>query len=765
MRIPFFTCEIASGVLARGIGLVYLVSFVSLRSQILELAGKNGLYHTHDRFKQLRHDFGRAAFLYFPSLLWVTGVSDFNLHLLASVGILSSLCSIVGVHSQLALLICWLVHFSLSLPCHLFLPWDCMLFEAGLLALLLPSVFPITQTVASNGCVHPWLHFSFRLLIIRVVAGFGKTKFTASLQHLLQHSSYIKGFMIWQVLPPPTAWLAYRLPLCFFQIAYFCMYIGESFAPFLLLHSGQTQLVGSWMIVCLMVGIHLTANFGHFNLLTVVVCLGTSSLPAPLPEANAWEIFVRGFCSLYCGSSLAYLNHDIHTLDWPYRPEVQLNCGSRIQKWMLGWARILSNLRILHSYGVMGVTSNPPVHISPLFEISSDGIEWQRLLFNSHPSSSYCRPLHTAPFFLRIEQLLYMYCIGGAGWNNLHPGARASPYLPPGPPLLMLSHRLLQGHMLHLFKNKENHPLSTPAHVRVRLGLLVPTTLTQLLKSGKWWEEIIIHDNFLPCRPALGKAKRLSNTNFSYSFNSLLFHPDWYPLWRHSCPPVARFLAAAMREPDATRISALAAHTFCEEHGLSSSRVVSLFWEEFIPFASRIGGLRAWNRLQLLTAEQESRWPADIIHAFRLIVGGLSLVMLYRLEQVVSHQRFGRDFSYLECCLHMHVGILNGAAHVSQLLSESSHMQLGEGRLVLTDESFTFLLLFWPDAVRYHAEAFWFMSKVLRGVHARVLKSGAFDTGFVRVIAHLASVVPESCFMKNVTLVPPDRFGDWAVLY
>ena len=74
-----------------------------------------------------------------------------------------------------ALLVAQLSLLSLDLPLDLHYPWDCLLYESGWLALLLPA--PTLGTLALPALPGPLLAWGFRWLLFRLMLGFGKLKF------------------------------------------------------------------------------------------------------------------------------------------------------------------------------------------------------------------------------------------------------------------------------------------------------------------------------------------------------------------------------------------------------------------------------------------------------------------------------------------------------------------------------------------------------------------------------------------------------------
>jgi len=82
--------ELTWGLLSRGVGLVYLVSFASLSLQVIPTAGRFGITPISDSLRAIeRHFPGWKRFVYFPSLLWISD-ADVILRSLPWVGMVAS---------------------------------------------------------------------------------------------------------------------------------------------------------------------------------------------------------------------------------------------------------------------------------------------------------------------------------------------------------------------------------------------------------------------------------------------------------------------------------------------------------------------------------------------------------------------------------------------------------------------------------------------------------------------------------------------------
>jgi hypothetical protein len=160
------------GLFGRLLATVYIISFLSIASQVCPLCGSRGVTPLRPQLDAIRRDFGLArGVLHFPTLFWLD-CSDAALLALPLLGAaLAAAHALGGPVSWGCLLGAQLCLLSLDLPLDLHYPWDCLLYEAGWLALALPAL-PAGQ-VAAAALPAPGLAWAFRWLLFRVMLGFG----------------------------------------------------------------------------------------------------------------------------------------------------------------------------------------------------------------------------------------------------------------------------------------------------------------------------------------------------------------------------------------------------------------------------------------------------------------------------------------------------------------------------------------------------------------------------------------------------------------
>ncbi len=490
------------GLFYRGLGLVHLISFLSLASQVVPYAGERGAMPVRRVLGRISRDFpGWRRFLYFPSLLWLDS-SDRALRAFTLVGALSGAAVVVGGEwSPAALFVCYLCQLSLDVAMALIFPWDCLLFECTLLGLFLPAARALPE-LGLAALPAPALTWAYRLLAFRVLFGFGKQKFVGSRK---QDLAYLRGFLINQPLPSKLAWYAQKLPLPLLRAGVWFMFLVEVPAPFLAFWPGLPSVVCAVLIALLMVGIQAMGTFGYFSLLTLVLCLPLldASTPLALFEQVPREpraLAATAFATLHALGGLAalpfnsWLGQSWHM--WAY--------WYQLPRWvqpLLALLRLLHPFRWLHPYGVFPPNNTPAVKMVPLFEVSWDGQQWHELEFSYSASNARSAPRFIAPHHPRGDQAL-IYDTFGLNATSLMNGVLGvwSPYPHASPaPLSFFCQSILRGQKPAFFKGGVlSARADPPLQVRVTTHMLEPVSLEAHSATGDWWTRRYVG----PHRPA-----------------------------------------------------------------------------------------------------------------------------------------------------------------------------------------------------------------------------------------------------------------------
>lgn len=223
---------------------------------LLLRCGVGQVLPVHVLLAKLRLQLDRKAlrWLYVPSFFWLSA-EDWVLRLVPAIGMVAAAGALLGLPagwSPLLLLLAQLCLLSLDTVFWMGFPWDCLLFEVGWIAPLLPTLPPIwspaTGLRLGGVCsAHPLVAWMLRWLLWRLMFGFGKLKFSGT-DHtkdrcvrtvlpgalclgfsltLSRRRLYVRDFMIMQPIPTRLGWLVHHLPTFCHQFLLYGMFLVE----------------------------------------------------------------------------------------------------------------------------------------------------------------------------------------------------------------------------------------------------------------------------------------------------------------------------------------------------------------------------------------------------------------------------------------------------------------------------------------------------------------------------------------------------------
>ena len=182
----------------RSLGLIHLINFSSMISQLLPLIGSQGIAPsrlTHMRGLDLAGG-NHLIMLFNPSIYWIND-SDTFLVATVTIGILASLsivCSFAHANSRVCLCTCWMILLSVCSSGGEFFsfPWDWLLLETTFLSFFLP----ILQSKSIH-CVDPWIRHALIFLCLRFYLGMGLEKIPALNQNKYwMNLTYLSRFYV-----------------------------------------------------------------------------------------------------------------------------------------------------------------------------------------------------------------------------------------------------------------------------------------------------------------------------------------------------------------------------------------------------------------------------------------------------------------------------------------------------------------------------------------------------------------------------------------
>ena len=607
--------ELVWGLLPRFVGLLYVIAFGALSPQLVSILGERGIGPIAARLSAARRDFpGVRRFFDFPTLFWVSA-SDTTIRLVPVFGIIAGLMAIYGGPVGWAgLALGWFLWLSVE-PAGLIFPWDTLLQEAGFLALFVPlgKVLPSLEATAA---ALPTVAFMFRWLVLRLMLGFAKTKFIGTGKG---DSMYLRGFLIWAPLPTPIAWWGHHAPRWFLRLSLGFMFFGEAVAPVLGFFTGLPRLIAFVTMTGLMVGIHVTGNWGYFNIGYIMLAFCLLDLNASVFDVlhGPWAAQALRWptVAIHAAMVVLFLNSLVYFIvmnSWVTRTWVHwlwetLTWNRPWARWLISYFRVLAPFHLTNGYGVFPPQSAAPLRLAPVIEGSMDGKEWKAYGYKYLPTTPKGKLPIVAPHHPRFDQALHYCAIG------IHDGSFFNSLIGDGTPYLSyLRTSWLERVAQRLLTNDSDakrefgtipFPDQPPKLVRVSAYALAPTRIDEYRATGDRWRvrrvgtmvaprglEPWIEDQVVPVPE--------------------LFHPDFV---RHKkkAAPLIEMLRQYAQSNDPDR-AVLAGSDLTEAD-------VSRFWSEFVPALS----------------EHRGDWENMTMHAeaFR---ARFDPVTMYRLERLLQ---------------------------------------------------------------------------------------------------------------------------------
>ena len=531
LQIERRACFLSRWLFLRLIGLIYLVAFVSLWSQIDGLVGHNGILPVADHLTAAGGPLGPERFWWLPTLSWFN-TSDGFLHFQCAAGVVFSLLLIVRVAPILDLAFLWAIYLSLSTICGNFLgfQWDTLLLETGFLAIFLAprQWLPKFSLEPAPSVTVLWL---CRWLLFRLMFMSGAVKLLSADASWWKLTALTFHYET-QPLPTWIGWYAHQLPVWFQKISVAVMFGIELAAPFLILCGRRPRQIACGAFALLMLLISLTGNYCFFNLLTVALCVlllddvfvlrllpasvaafVRTRLPSPAepalqpreagqsapascsagpcsrptnppaapPEAGSrpaaapvmfpsWEGSGMGLGVAVRTAALSVLAAFIMVVSVT-ETAARLFRARNLPQPLLGLLQWVSPLRTINTYGLFAVmtTTRPEIVV----EGSNDRLTWLTYHFKWKPGDPKRRPAFVAPHQPRLDWQMWFAALGDYRGN---------------PWFVNFLVRLAQGspEVLALVE-KNPFPEQPPRYLRAVLYEYHFTDWATRRATGNWW--------------------------------------------------------------------------------------------------------------------------------------------------------------------------------------------------------------------------------------------------------------------------------------
>ena len=480
----------------RGLGLVYLIAFVSLWVQVDGLIGSNGVLPIGDFLPLARDRLGDPAVRLLPTLCWLN-TSDAFLHFLCGTGVVVSLVLIIGVAPIVCLVLLFVSYLSLTIAGQTFLSfqWDILLLETGFLALFFaPARWWMWR---SDAKVSRLGLFLLKLLLFKLMFMSGVVKLTAGDDSWWNLTAL--DYHYWsQPLPTVFAWFADKSPEWFKKFSVAACLATEIGVPFFIWAPRRIRLVAAALLVGLQIAIALTGNYCFFNLLTIVLCVlllddavfgrrhgklsgrvegrtlvgsaaqtaqASLALRLPLSRVAAWAQLVAAIIAL-----IATLPLNAWHIYNAFRPDADMPGG------IAAIAERVDPFRVCSGYGLFRVMTKDRREI--VIEGSRDGIDWATYEFKWKPGDPNRVPGWCAPHQPRLDWQMWFAALSTARHNHW---------------FVRLAGCLLENkHDVTRLLATNPFPDTGPTYIRARFYRYRFTSADERRRSGAWWtrEEI-----------------------------------------------------------------------------------------------------------------------------------------------------------------------------------------------------------------------------------------------------------------------------------
>ena len=448
----------------RGLGVVYLIAFISLWIQVIGLIGANGILPVNQFLSAAYNQIGLHAVLMFPTLCWFSS-SDVFLYLLCGSGVVLSVLLIFDLAQVVSLIVLFVLYLSLTIAGQTFLSfqWDILLLETGFLSIFLA---PWSENApVSKGAV-----FLLKLLLFKLMVMSGVVKLTSGDDCWWNLSAL--DYHYWsQPLPTVFAWWADQHPRWFkeFSVA-FCL-IVEIIVPLFIWAPRRPRLIAAGLMIFLQIAIAVTGNYCFFNLLTIALCLlliDDVALGRKNARATDRRCSYKERLPIYGAMAAIVITLPLNAwlIFTAFKPDAE-------------WPRPLSFVyeyvepfRIANGYGLFRVMTKDRREI--IIEGSADGIDWLPYEFKWKPGDVNRAPGWCAPHQPRLDWQMWFAALSSYEREQW---------------FVRLAGCLLNGNsdVTKLFKENP-FPKTPPRYVRAISYRYRFTTATEHRQTGAWWK-------------------------------------------------------------------------------------------------------------------------------------------------------------------------------------------------------------------------------------------------------------------------------------
>ncbi|MGD2052473.1 MAG: lipase maturation factor family protein [Gammaproteobacteria bacterium] len=456
------TYELVSALFIKLLALVYFIAFASLSSQIVALAGQDGILPLTHLLENATTEFGWKRYLAFPTVFWINA-GDTALTAATWLGCAFSVLLLLNYKTRFSLIALYLLYLSLYHAGQTFMnfQWDYLLIEAGFLAIFLT---PNSRIII----------FLFRWLLFRL-------RFMSGLSKILSNDpgwaglSALTFYFETQPLPHVGAWYAHQLPEWILILATAATLFIELVVPFMMFMARRYRFIAAWLTLLLQVLIILTSNHNWFNILTIILCLflfDDKAIARVIPDRLCnWLLQQKQVTSIpaysrpvsYVFAAIILVTSSVQLWEMASGSRIRGNAGhvlDYIERWSLA-----------NNYHVFPTVNQQRVEL--IIEGTADGHTWLPYSFKYKPGALN-KPLYVViPHQPRLDWMVWFVPLHPVftDWfeNFLDALLDNSPSV-----IAMLEHNPF--------------PAAPPVAIRVRAYEYKFTDIDEHNTTGNWWK-------------------------------------------------------------------------------------------------------------------------------------------------------------------------------------------------------------------------------------------------------------------------------------
>lgn len=394
------TYERTRFLILRGLGLVYLVAFVSLAQQIVPLVGAHGLLPAEAMLASARQE-GASAILRAPTIFLAIPASDEALRALAWLGVLLSLLVALGASNALLMAALWVLHLSFVEVGQDFwgFGWEILLAEAGFLAIFLAPLRSVRPFALSRAPASPIVMVLLRWVVFRVMLGAGLIKLRGD--PCWRELTCLDTFYETQPLPSPLSPLWHFAPSLVHRAGVVVNHVVELVLPFGLFGPARVRLVCGLATIAFQLVLIASGNLSYLNWLTIVItlaCFDDAQLARIVPARLAERLNEVGssdrasrLVPVVLALSVGLLSVDpaLNLIS----PDQQMNAS-------------FEPFHLVNTYGAFGSVDTERLALSiegSLAEDPADEASYRAYELPCAPGDPRRRPCFVAPYPLRLD--------------------------------------------------------------------------------------------------------------------------------------------------------------------------------------------------------------------------------------------------------------------------------------------------------------------------------------------------------------------------